>query len=178
MVWGRDRATGLKAQDISQACEDISNNKNVFLCSSDSEGEEVDAQGSPNSSTTITSKKRKKLSPRREIYKNKKSPSLQHTIDTRLDEFNSKFESICGQMISQYAATANVLTEGNKSDSLSEEKMQEVMNELLSLGISTSDIGRALEICYDEPTKVKVFFTLPTHMRRAYVLGFLYPVSQ
>ncbi|KAJ9547303.1 hypothetical protein OSB04_019846 [Centaurea solstitialis] len=58
LVWGRDRATGLKAEDISQACEDISNNKNVFLCSSDSEGEEEsNAQGSPNSSTTITSKK-------------------------------------------------------------------------------------------------------------------------
>ncbi|KVH98651.1 hypothetical protein Ccrd_023126 [Cynara cardunculus var. scolymus] len=78
---GKDRATRLKAEDISQACEDISN-KNVFLYCSDSEGEqEVDAQGSPNSSTTITSKKHKKLSPRREIYKNKKSPSLQNTID-------------------------------------------------------------------------------------------------
>ncbi|KAJ9538574.1 hypothetical protein OSB04_031307 [Centaurea solstitialis] len=179
LVWGKDRATGLKAEDISQACEDISNNKNVFLCSSDSEGEEEsDAQGSPNSSTTITSKKRKKLSPRREIYKNKKSPSLQRTIDTKLDEFNSKFESICGQMMSQYAATANLLADANKSDSLSDEKMEEMMNELLSLGISTSDVGKALEICYNEPTKVKVFFTLPTHMGRSYVLGFLYPVNQ
>ncbi|KVH96338.1 hypothetical protein Ccrd_001577 [Cynara cardunculus var. scolymus] len=176
---GRDRATRLKAEDISQTCEVSSNNKNVFLCSSDSEGEqEADAKGSPNSSTTIKSKKRKKLSPRREIYKNKKSPSLQNTIDTRLDEFNFKFESICGQMMSQYAATANVLTVATKSDSLSGEKMQEVMNELLSIGISTGDIGKSLEICYNEPAKVKVLFTLPTHIRRSYVLGFLYPINE
>ncbi|KAJ9556272.1 hypothetical protein OSB04_010886 [Centaurea solstitialis] len=50
LVWGRDRATGLKAEDISQACE-ANSNKSVFLCSSDSEGEEEnDAQGSPMSS--------------------------------------------------------------------------------------------------------------------------------
>ncbi|KVI08371.1 Ribosomal protein L18e [Cynara cardunculus var. scolymus] len=58
--------------------------------------------------------------------------------------------------MSQYAATANVLTDATKSDSLSDEKMQEVMNELLSIGISTGDVGKALEICYNEPTKVKV----------------------
>ncbi|KAJ9556263.1 hypothetical protein OSB04_010877 [Centaurea solstitialis] len=43
---------------------------------------------------------------------------------------------------------------------------------------NSEDESDEVEICYNEPTKVKVFFTLPTHMRRSDVLGFLYPVNQ
>ncbi|GKB04319.1 hypothetical protein Tco_0832462 [Tanacetum coccineum] len=41
MVWGRDRATGLKAEDISEACEDTNNQATTVLCSSDDSGDEV-----------------------------------------------------------------------------------------------------------------------------------------
>ena len=72
---------------------------------------------------------------------------------------------ICSQIISQYVATVNVLSDANKSDYLNDEKMQEFMNELLSIRIFIEDIGEALEICYDEPTKIKFMFKLPRHMR-------------
>lgn len=175
LVWGINRPTRVKAEDISEACEDINKSKylSVPISSSDDEGEQrFDAQG------PHTSKTRNKLSLRKEVYKKKKCSTLQQSIDTRLDEFMSQIKSICGQMISHTAATTNVSAGPNKSDSLSDEKMQEVMNELLNIGLSTADVGKALEICYDQPTKVKVLFTLPAPMRRSYVLGFLYPISQ
>ncbi|GJW17980.1 hypothetical protein Tco_0025416 [Tanacetum coccineum] len=41
MVWGRDRATGLKAEDISEASEDTNNQATTVLCFSDDSGDEV-----------------------------------------------------------------------------------------------------------------------------------------
>lgn len=179
LVWGKDKAIGLKVVDISQACEDNSNKKNAFVCSSSDSEDKIfvasealrDAQASPTtSSSTHTSKKRKKLSPRKEsCYKNKQFESHPQIIDTRSDDFISKFESVCGQMISQYVAIKC------NPNSLSDEKMQEVVNELINIGISQKDVGKAAEICLKDPAKVKVLFALPTHMRMCYVLGFLYP---
>ncbi|XP_042440765.1 uncharacterized protein LOC122026183 [Zingiber officinale] len=182
MVWGRDRATGVHAEDFVEASANANCPKNMTVCSSsDSEDEPVivsDAQGSPSSSsTTQATKKRKKLSPRRKTFcKSKKPRTLQQTIDARLDSFTTKFESVCDHMASQYAIVTNALVAESKSDeSLSNEKMQEVINELLNVGISPMDVGRAAEICYNDPAKVQVIFALPSHLRRSFVLGFLYP---
>lgn len=185
LVWGKDRATGLKAEDISQACEDVKEKNNVLECSlSDSEDETIVVSDSQKSQATSSSDhtsphpslKRKKLLPRNEgSYRNKRCASLQQTIDMRLDDFTSKFELICGQMASQYGVAANAIVDANKPDSLSDAKMQEIINELLNVGISQSDVGKAAEFCYNDPAKAKVLFALPSHMRRSYVLGFLYP---
>ncbi|KVI01393.1 Myb/SANT-like domain-containing protein [Cynara cardunculus var. scolymus] len=146
LVWGKDKATRLKAVDISQACEDNFNKKNGFVCSSDSEDKILvaseamqDAQASPTtSSSTHTSKKRKKLSPRKErFYKNKQFDSHTQTIDARLDDLLSKFESVCGQMMSQYVAIKC------NPNFFSDEMMQEVVNELVNIGLSQKDVGKA-----------------------------------
>lgn len=79
-------------------------------------------------------------------------------------------------MVTQFGAAAGALTVGDtKSDSLSNEKMQDVLNELINMGISHTDVGKVIEACYNDPNKVKTFFTLPIYMRKSYVLGFLYP---
>ncbi|KAK1423024.1 hypothetical protein QVD17_18317 [Tagetes erecta] len=54
-------------------------------------------------------------------------------------------------------------------DSLTDETMQKIVNELVKLGISPFDLGKAAEVCYRDPVKVKVLFALPTDMRRSYV---------
>lgn len=183
IVWGKDRATGLGAEDIAEASANPNCPKNMAICSSSDSEEELvvisEAQGSPaSSSSSLTSKRRKKLSPRREsFHKQKKPTTLQATIETRLDNFTTKFESICDVMASQYAAATNAFIGEPKSESLTNEKMQEVINELLNVGISQMDVGRAAEICYHDHAKIEVFFALPSLMRRSYVLGFLYPSS-
>lgn len=53
--------------------------------------------------------------------------------------------------------------------------MQEIVNELTIGGISQRDIGKAAEVFYNDPIKAKVLFALPSHIRRSYVFGFLYP---
>ncbi|GFP97967.1 U-box domain-containing protein 30 [Phtheirospermum japonicum] len=56
----------------------------------------------------------------------------------------------------------------SKSESLTDEKMQEVINELLILGVSPKDISKATEICYRDPAKVHVIlghYTCPTTMQ-------------
>ncbi|GKC07349.1 hypothetical protein Tco_0998959, partial [Tanacetum coccineum] len=75
-------------------------------------------------------------------------------------------------MKSKLDASTNVLAAETKSESMTDEKMQEVIKELLNIRISQMDVGKAVEICYRDPTKVKVLFTLLNHMRRSYVLGF------
>ena len=65
MVWGKDRATGIKAEDISEACEGTNNQANAFLCaSSDSEDEVLVVPNTqPGPSIIYATKKRKKISP-------------------------------------------------------------------------------------------------------------------
>ncbi|KAL6512387.1 hypothetical protein OROHE_019999 [Orobanche hederae] len=179
MVWGKDRATGLKAEDIFEATigADI---PNMTLCSSDDDEYTVvtGEQGSAaNTSSCRASKKQKKTSPTESFYKRKKT-TLQETIDTKFDNFTDKFESVCSQMTSQYAAVTHALISESKSNTLDEAKMQEVINELLNLGISPVDIGRAAEICYNDPAKVQVLFALPSHLRVSFVLGFIHPTSK
>ncbi|KAJ9554528.1 hypothetical protein OSB04_018573 [Centaurea solstitialis] len=109
--------------------------------------DQMASQGSPSSSSTIhTSRKRQKLSPRKECHL-----LLQH-IDARLDDFASKFVSIWDQMASQFA-----ISTCHKYDSLSDEKMQEIIDELLSIGISQTDVGKALEICYKDHAKFEKY---------------------
>ncbi|KAL6507872.1 hypothetical protein OROGR_024067 [Orobanche gracilis] len=104
--------------------------------------------------------------------------AFQETIDTKFDTFTDKFESVCSQMTSQYAAVTHALISKSKSNTLDEAKMQEVINELLNLGISPVDIGRAAEICHNDPAKVQVLFALPSHLRVSFVLGFIHPTSK
>ncbi|KAG6481470.1 hypothetical protein ZIOFF_058074 [Zingiber officinale] len=183
IVWGKDRATGLSAEDVVDASMDANWQKNLNVSSSsDNEDEpvlDILSQGSPSSSSCNNgSKKRKKLSPRREsFYKKKKAATPQQTIDSRLDNFTNKFEVICDQMATQYGTITNALIAKSKPESIGGEKMQEVIAELLNIGISPMDVGRAAEICYNDPAKVEVMFALPSHLRRSYVLGFIYPSS-
>lgn len=99
-MWGKDRATGLVAEDISEACEITSDKKNAYVCSSSKSEDDVvmvsDGQQSPPTlSTKHTSKKRKKLSPRKQhFHKKKKSSPLEQTIDAKLDDFASNFKSV------------------------------------------------------------------------------------
>ncbi|KAG6515930.1 hypothetical protein ZIOFF_026376 [Zingiber officinale] len=183
IVWGKDRATGLSVEDVVDASMDANWQKNLNVSSSSDNEEEpvldILSQGSPSSSSCNNgSKKRKKLSPRREsFYKKKKAATPQQTIDLRLDNFTNKFEVICDQMTTQYATITNALIAESKAESIGGEKMQEVIAELLNIGISPMDVGRAAEICYNDPAKVQVMFALPSHLRRSYVLGFIYPSS-
>ncbi|GJX04184.1 Myb/SANT-like domain-containing protein [Tanacetum coccineum] len=161
MVWGRDRATGLKAEDISEACEDTNNQANEILCgSSDSEDEVfIVPETQPGPSTIHATKKRKKISPPTESsYKKKKAMTPQQVLDAKLDGLSSDFKSICGEMASKFGVVADALTlDANKSECVSEEKMQEVMNELINIGISPLEIGKAVELCYSDSNKVKTF---------------------
>ncbi|KAL8548535.1 hypothetical protein ACS0TY_007731 [Phlomoides rotata] len=181
MVWGRDRATGHKAEDIADVGSNANYQKNTIVCSSsDSDGEPAmvsNAQGSHAIPTsTRAPNKRKKVSPEREtIHKKKKSATYQQKIDSRLDNFTTKFESICNQMASQYTVATNALVMESKSESLTDEKMQEVITELIGLGLSPTDIGRAAEVCCNDPAKVQVMYALPSYLRCSFVLGFLYP---
>ncbi|GKA42030.1 Myb/SANT-like domain-containing protein [Tanacetum coccineum] len=80
MVWGRDRATGLKAKDISEACEDTNNQATTVLCSSDDSEDEVlmVPETQPGPSIIHATKKRKKVSPPTESsYKKKKAMTPQ-----------------------------------------------------------------------------------------------------
>ncbi|PWA59732.1 hypothetical protein CTI12_AA388380 [Artemisia annua] len=179
MVWGKDRATGLKAEDISEACEGTNNQANAVLCaSSDSEDEVfVVPNTQPGPSTIHATKKRKKISPPTEnSYKKKKAMTPHQVIDAKLDGLGSDFKKVCGEMASKFGVVADALTlDANKSEYVSEDKMNEVMNELIYIGISSLDIGKFVEICYNEPIKVKTLFTLVSSMRMSYVLGFLHP---
>nr|GEW88381.1 hypothetical protein [Tanacetum cinerariifolium] len=113
-VWGKDRATSLKAEDIAKACED--NNKSS--------------------------------------HKKKKTLTLEQTIDAKLDGFSFDFKSVYGQMTSKISVVADALAvDANKSESMSEDKMQEVMNILITMGISHFDVGKVVEFCYNDPTK-------------------------
>ncbi|KAG6492125.1 hypothetical protein ZIOFF_047075 [Zingiber officinale] len=162
IVWGKDKAMGLNAEDVVDTSMDANWQKNLNVSSSsDNEDElvlDILSQGSPSSSSCNNgSKKRKKLSPRREsFYKKKKAATPQQTIDSRLDNFTNKFEVICDQMATQYATITNALIAKSKPESLGGEKMQEVIAELLNIGISPMDVGRAAEICYNDPAKVQV----------------------
>ncbi|KAG6488705.1 hypothetical protein ZIOFF_049954 [Zingiber officinale] len=183
IVWGKDRATRLGAEDVVDASMDANWQKNLNVSSSSDNKDElvldILSQDSPLSlSRNNGSKKRKKLSPRREsVYKKKKAATPQQTIDSRLDNFTNKFEVICDQMTTQYATITNVLIAESKPESLGGEKMQEVIAKLLNISISPMDVGRVVEICYNDPAKVQVMFALPSHLRRSYVLGFIYPSS-
>ncbi|GKE21125.1 hypothetical protein Tco_1432637, partial [Tanacetum coccineum] len=153
-VWGRDRATDLKAEDIAEACEANNNNDNAVLSSSSDTEDEVfvvpGIQNPPAVPSTSQTKKNKKLSPPTESsYKKKKSLTLEQIIDAKLDD-------------------------ANKSESVSEDTMQEVMNVLINIGISHFDIGKVVEFCYNDPIKVKTLFLLPSYMRKSYVLGLLH----
>ncbi|GKD44153.1 hypothetical protein Tco_1268798 [Tanacetum coccineum] len=180
-VWGRDRATGLKAEDIAEACEDNNSNDNALLISSSDTEDEVfmvpSTQNPPDVPSTSHTKKHKKLSPPTESsYKKKKTLTLEQTIDAKLDGFSSDFKSVCGQMASKIGVAADALAvDANKSESVSEDKMQEVMNILITMGISHFDVGKVVEFCYNDPTKVKTLFLLPSYMRKSYVLGLLHP---
>ncbi|GJS68717.1 replication factor C subunit 2 [Tanacetum coccineum] len=180
-VWGRDRATGLKAEDIAEACEDNNNHDNTLLISSSDTEDEVfvvpNTQNPPVVPSSSQSKKNKKLSPPTESsYKKKKTLTLEQTIDAKLDGFSSDFKSVCGQMASKIGVAADALAvDANKSESVSEDKMQEVMNILITMGISHFDVGKVVEFCYNDPTKVKTLFLLPSYMRKSYVLGLLHP---
>lgn len=181
MVWGRDRATGLKAEDIAEACEDNNNNDNALLSSSSDNEDEVSVlpgiQNSPAVPSTSNTKKNKKLSPPTESSrKKKKSMTLEQTIDAKLEAFSSHFKSVCGQMASKIGVVADALTvDANKCESVSEDKMLEVMNILIKIDISHFNIGKVVELCYNDPTKVKTLFLLPSNMRKSYVLGLLHP---
>ncbi|KAL8464443.1 hypothetical protein ACS0TY_034100 [Phlomoides rotata] len=181
MVWGRDRATGHKAEDIADVGSNANYQKNTIVCSSsDSDGEPAmvsNAQGSHAIPTsTRAPKKRKKFHRKGKPYtRKKKSATYQQKIDSRLDNFTTKFESICNQMASQYTVVTNALVMESKSESLTGEKMQEVITELIGLGLSPTDIGRAAEVCCNDPAKVQVMFALPSYLRCSFVLGFLYP---
>ncbi|XP_071708971.1 uncharacterized protein [Rutidosis leptorrhynchoides] len=138
MVWGRDRATGLRAEDVSQAGEDAHDNNDEFVCySSDSEDEIVmvsNGQASPTSSNaeTLNNKRKKVLQKPRNFYKKKKPVTTQEILDEKLDNFTSDFKSLCGAMVSQIGVAASALTvDANKSDSLNDDEMQEVLSELL-----------------------------------------------
>nr|XP_043635072.1 uncharacterized protein LOC122606175 [Erigeron canadensis] len=174
-VWGRDRATGLQAEDISQACEDTNNNTDVVLSSSSDSEDEVVKVTKTQSIPSL--KRQKKVSPPTESSHKKKKPmTLQETMDTKLNSFASDFKSICGEMVEKIGVAVNALiVDSNKSETVSEEKMQEVMTELVNIGISHLDIGKVVEACYNDPTKVKTLFTLPSYMRKGYVMGFLHP---
>ncbi|GJZ45297.1 Myb/SANT-like domain-containing protein [Tanacetum coccineum] len=180
-VWGRDRATGLKAEDIAEACEDNNNHDNTLLIfSSDTEDEVFvvpNTQNPPAVPSTSQSKKNKKLSPPTESsHKKKKSLTLEQTIDAKLEGFSSDFKSVCGEMASKIGVAADALiVDANKSESVPEDKMQEVMNILINMGISHFDVGKVVEFCYNDPTKVKTLFLLPSYMRKSYVLGLLHP---
>nr|GEX18111.1 hypothetical protein [Tanacetum cinerariifolium] len=76
------------------------------------------------------------------------------TIDAKLDGFSSDFKSVCGQMPSKISVAADALVvDANKSESVSEDKMQEVMNILITMGISHSDVDKVIEFCYNDPAK-------------------------
>ncbi|KAG6489494.1 hypothetical protein ZIOFF_050765 [Zingiber officinale] len=96
IMWGKDRATGLYAEDVVDASMDANWQKNLNVSSSsDNEDEpvlDILSQGSP---------------------------------------LKSKPESLGG------------------------EKIQEVIAELLNIGISPMDVDRAVEICYNDPPKFK-----------------------
>ncbi|GKB86441.1 hypothetical protein Tco_0958713 [Tanacetum coccineum] len=128
MVWGRDRATGLKAEDISEACEDTNNQANEILCgSSDSEDEVfIVPETQPGPSMIHATKKRKKISPPTESsYKKKKAMTPQQVLDAKLDGLSSDFKSICGEMASKFGVVADALTlDANKSECVSEREMQ------------------------------------------------------
>lgn len=179
MVWGRDRATVLKAEDIPEACEDTNNQGNAFLCaSSDSEDEVfVVPNTQPGPSTIHATKKRNKISPPTESsYKKKKAMTPHQVLDAKLDGLSSDFKKVCGEMVSKFGVVADALTlDAKKSESVSEDKMKEVMNELINIGISPLYIGKVVEMCYSDPIKVKTLFTLASNMRKSYVLGFLHP---
>ncbi|GJY92917.1 ALP1-like protein [Tanacetum coccineum] len=69
-------------------------------------------------------------------YKKKKAMTPQQVLDAKLDGLSSDFKSICGEMASKFGVVADALTlNANKSECVSEEKMQEVMNELINIGI-------------------------------------------
>ncbi|KAL8499414.1 hypothetical protein ACS0TY_022403 [Phlomoides rotata] len=154
MVWGRDRATGHKAEDIADVGSNANYQKNTIVCSSsDSDGEPAmfsNAQGSHAIPTsTRAPKKRKKVSPERETIHKKKNQ--------------------------QHISKKSIQVMESKSESLTDEKMQEVITELIALGLSPTDIGRAAEVCCNDPAKVQVMFALPSYLRCSFVLGFLYP---
>lgn len=88
------------------------------------------------SSSIDKSNKLKELSPReKDDRRNKKSATLEQTINPKIDNFPSKFESICGQMASLYGVAINACINANKFNLLSDEKMQEIVNELLKVGL-------------------------------------------
>ncbi|GJQ89932.1 hypothetical protein Tco_0001071 [Tanacetum coccineum] len=133
-VWGRDRATALKAEDIVEVCEANNNNDNAVLSSSSDTEDEVfvvpGIQNPPAVPSTSQTKKNKKNSPPTESsHKKKKSLTLEQIIDAKLDD-------------------------ANKSESVSEDTMQELMNVLINIGISHFDIGKVVEFCYNDPIKV------------------------
>ncbi|GJS72181.1 hypothetical protein Tco_0705022 [Tanacetum coccineum] len=131
MVWGRDRATGLKAEDISEACEDTNNQANEILCGSSNSEDEVfivlETQRGP--SMIYATKKRKKISPPTESsYKKKKAMTPQQVLDAKLDGLSSDFKSICGEMASKFGVVADALTlDANKSECVSEREMQSLI---------------------------------------------------
>ncbi|GKC64738.1 hypothetical protein Tco_1097336, partial [Tanacetum coccineum] len=56
-------------------------------------------------------------------------------------------------MKSKLDASTNVLAAETKSESMTDEKMQEVTKELLNIRISQMDVGKAVEICYRDPVE-------------------------
>ncbi|GJU49651.1 hypothetical protein Tco_1219206 [Tanacetum coccineum] len=69
-----------------------------------------------------------------------------------IDE-DDEMDSICEQMKSKLDASTNVLAAETKSESMTDEKMQEVTKELLNIRISQMDVGKAVEICYRDPVR-------------------------
>ncbi|KAI3824899.1 hypothetical protein L1987_06372 [Smallanthus sonchifolius] len=71
---------------------------------------------------------------------------------------------------SPYGVAMSVSTHELQTD----EKMQKIVNELVNYGLPPIEVGKAAEIFYNDPVKVKVLFALPSGMRRSYVFGLKY----
>ncbi|GKA50215.1 Myb/SANT-like domain-containing protein [Tanacetum coccineum] len=183
LVYGKDRATGIEAEGFEDAIHNLENEFNAesggdnlgeshFSLSDD---EENDVQYMPQTTQTTsnftnatkTAKKRKATFHENKAGKKRKTQEarlegIDHTFQMFVQGFNANFGTMAN-------AVAHAMTDENTRQKAANEKLKDVLVELMKLKISSGDVLHAGEIFAAHKEKIDLFMSLPEELRLSYV---------
>ncbi|KAH6756611.1 hypothetical protein C2S53_001792 [Perilla frutescens var. hirtella] len=173
IVYGKDRATGLVAEDPTTAAENTINvdiDLSVTDDSASNENEfEVDSVSQQQQSGSSSSKKkRKQSSDSSKVQTFLKKAKAKHVPNVE-SEFKALSDQVVGFMnsVSSHFESMSAFVQGKSS------KIPEVLEELGRHGFAGKDKFKAAQAICEDPVKVELLFSLDPSEVQDYVLSFL-----
>ncbi|KAF2290767.1 hypothetical protein GH714_015361 [Hevea brasiliensis] len=168
---GRDRATGKGVETFDDAIENMEKEMAIDL-DKDDLLEDITGNHSESQSTSHSTSKRPKH------HKNSKEKKLK---SSHYDDMPANFNMFMEQMNTHLGVIANVWVDqhaiekekANENKRVTEQKKM-VVNELLELeGLTETEVMHAAVILKAEQHKRKVFYELPTNLRKQFIINLL-----